>query len=331
MDNESYGVSDSGHVEMAFGALSATLDRINGIEGLKLQPSQVYVYSILEADGELSRAERVAGNESFFGAIGSGLQAVWEFIAKIFKGIWNFFFGSGEDAIAKKEAEAVAHVKANIEIMEAKHKAIDAQTGRAKAADKADDDEQAKKKADRDAKFEKEEKEWKAKSAKRISEKLELVAKAERTSQKLTAVADPADEGKYKGSSFATLHNSMVSILAGMQHTDRDNVIKKAANITDILTALATQFDINKYLGKMKDSRVPLDRIKSQLSSSIKDLETRVKATKKNDSALPALKKDLTAGKEFLQSLVNLNKYLEDAIDDCVKFSNWLKVNYNVL
>lgn len=329
MDNEDYGVSDSGHVGMAFDALSASLDRINGIEGLSLVPAQVYVYSILEADGSLSRAERVAGNESFFGAIGNGLQAVWEFIAKIFKGIWNFFFGSSDDTIAKKEAAAASRVDSNIEEQKKRHKDIDDRLAQHKAADKADSEEEAKKKAERDAKYKKEEDEWKAKASKRREERDEFVGRAELTSQKLTAIADPAEDGKYQDTAFHDLHFKLHTILLSMQHVDRDNAIRKAGNIGDILTALEAQFEIAKYLRKMKDSRVPLDRIKSALSTAIRDLETRVKAAKKADPKLPKLKNDLTAGKEFLQSLVKLNEYLEAAIGDCVKFSNWLKNNYN--
>ena len=329
MNNEDYGVSDVSHVGMAFDALDASLDRINGIEGLSLVPAQIYVYSILEADGTLSRTERVAGNESFFGAIGNGLQAVWEFIAKIFKGIWNFFFGSSDDTIAKKEAAAVTRVESNAEDQKKRHQEIDDRLAKAKAEDKADDEEKAKKNAEKNAQYKKDEDEWKAKVNKRREERNGFVERTERTSQKLTAMADPAEDGKYRDTTFEDLHFQLHTVLKAMEHVERDNAIRKSGNINDILTALQGHSDIKYYLGKLKDARVPLDRIKSTLSKAVNDLETRVKATKKNDPKFAKLKSDLTAGKEFLQSLVKLNEYLEAAIDDHVKFSNWLKVNYN--
>jgi hypothetical protein len=328
MSNEDYGVSDAGHVGMAFDALTASLDRLNGSESYSLVPAQVYVYSILEADGALSRAERVAGNESFFGAIGNGLQAVWDFIAKLFKGIWNFFFGSSDDAIAKKETAAITRVESNAEEMKKRHQELDDQIAKNKAENKADDEEAAKKKAERDAKWKKEEEEWEAMNGKRRAELSDLVDKAERTSQKLTAIADPSEEGKYKGTTFENLHDELHIALGKMEHVDRDKVLRKAISIDGFVKALESQFEVKKYLGRMKDARVPLDRIKSNLQSAISDLEKRVKATKKNDKELPKLKSDLAAGKEFLQALVKLNQYLEDAISDCVKFSNWLKTNY---
>lgn len=329
MSNEDYGISDPHHVEMAFGALGASLDRVNGVEALSLVPAQIYVYSILEADGTLSRAERVAGNESFFGAIGNGLQAVWEFIAKIFKGIWNFFFGSSEDAIAKKETAAITRVESNAEEQKKRHQEIDDRLAKEKAEDKADAAEKAKINEEKNAKYKKEEDEWKAKVNKRREERNGFVERTERTSQKLTAIANPAEDGKYSDTSFHDLHFQLHTVLKGMENVERDNAIRKSGNINDILTALQGHSDIKHFLGKMKDARVPLDRIKDELSKAVNDLETRVKATKKNDPKFAKLKSDLTAGKEFLQSLVKLNQYLEAAIDDHVKFSNWLKVNYN--
>lgn len=328
MNNEDYGVSDSGHVGMAFDALSASLDRINGIEGLSLVPAQIYVYSILEADGSLSRAERVAGNESFFGAIGNGLQAVWEFIAKIFKGIWNFFFGSSGDTIAKRETAAIARVESNAEEMKKSDQVHDERMAKLKAEDKADKEEAEKKKAERDAKYKKEEEEWHAQRNQRKEELQTLADKAERTSQKLTALADPTNEGKYKGTTFEALHNQLHGVLTNIQSADRDNIIAKAGKLNDVVQAIEHQSLISRQITRMKNARVPLDRIKSSLQSAINDLEKRVKETKKNDPGMTKLKSDLMAGKEFLQSMVELNKYLEATVDDCVKFSNWIRKSY---
>lgn len=329
MSEEDYGVSDASHVGMAFDALDASLDRLNGNEALSLVPAQIYVYSILEADGQLTRAERVAGNESFFGAIGNGLQAVWDFIAKIFKGIYKFFFGGTEEwGVAKKEDAAAQTVEANKKEQQERQEKLHKEIAEFNAKSKADDEEREKKNAARQAEYEKGQKEWEEKSAQRKEERQAFADKAERTSQKLTAIADPAGEGKYKGTTFEALHNQLHTVLTNIQSADRDNIIAKAGKLDGVVQAIEHQSLISRQITRMKNARVPLDRIKSGLQSAINDLEKRVKETKKDDPGMAKLKSDLTAGKEFLQSMVQLNQYLEATIDDCVKFSNWIKKSY---
>lgn len=81
--------------------LQGTADFIAGVEGFSgaYTRAQQYLWSCLESSDTVSYKARVGGME---GMIGDGFSAAWEYVAKIFKSLWNFFFGSGEDAADTK-------------------------------------------------------------------------------------------------------------------------------------------------------------------------------------------------------------------------------------
>lgn len=95
--SEDYGQIDNDHLETIFVAMDDTMGGVTGAEGFGLTHAQKYTYAVLEANDSLTRSQKVDGNESFFGQIGDGLKAVWEYVQKLFKSIWNFFFGKKED------------------------------------------------------------------------------------------------------------------------------------------------------------------------------------------------------------------------------------------
>lgn len=101
---ENEGIPDSPHVEILFEALNDTLDNVGGNEGLPLTQSQHYARGVLSASG----VRNVAGNESFFGSIKNGAVAVYDYIVKMFKSVFGFFFN--RDA-AKAADDAKAEVK----------------------------------------------------------------------------------------------------------------------------------------------------------------------------------------------------------------------------
>lgn len=101
--DENYGSVDNDHLETMFVAMDDTMGGVTGSEGFGLTHAQKYAYGVLDASDSLSRVQKVDGNESFFGKIADGLQAVWEYIKKMFKNIWGFFFGgSGKESAADK-------------------------------------------------------------------------------------------------------------------------------------------------------------------------------------------------------------------------------------
>lgn len=96
MNEEDYSLLEPEHVEQV---LQGAVDTVEGLENHLPAPTraQAYLYSTLEVSGLLSRKDRVMGVEGFVSAIGDGLKAMWEYIKKIFKGIFGVFF--------KKEAK----------------------------------------------------------------------------------------------------------------------------------------------------------------------------------------------------------------------------------
>jgi len=116
-DSDNTELYEDDHIEEVFTALDDTLDEVAGTEGLT--KAQTYMWSVLNANGDVSYQQRVAGNESFFSKVGDGLAKVWAYIKKMFNGILNFF-GLGEkkepgmsiteqtDAILKANQENLA-------------------------------------------------------------------------------------------------------------------------------------------------------------------------------------------------------------------------------
>lgn len=97
-------IPDRPHVEIMFEALNDTLA---GVECKNLSEAQVYAEGVLMATGAL-RMNTVEGNEGFFSSIGNGAKAIYDYIVKMFKSVWGFFFN--RDA-AKEAKEAKAEVK----------------------------------------------------------------------------------------------------------------------------------------------------------------------------------------------------------------------------
>jgi len=89
-DNEEFVAPETGHVGLVFTALSDTVNAIAGTESLTT--AQIYLHGVLSASGGLSYAESVSGAESFFSNVKAGASKAIEYIKKMFKSIWGFFF-----------------------------------------------------------------------------------------------------------------------------------------------------------------------------------------------------------------------------------------------
>lgn len=108
-DGEGYAVPDTAAVEIPFDALNDTIaQEVAGNESYALTDAQRYMEGLFIANGTL-RANSVSGNESFFSKVGSGARAVYDWIKKMLKSLWDFFFK--RDA-PKASAEAKDEVKA---------------------------------------------------------------------------------------------------------------------------------------------------------------------------------------------------------------------------
>jgi hypothetical protein len=124
--SEDYGQIDNDHLETIFVAMDDTMGGVTGSEGFGLTRAQEYTYAVLGANDSLTRQQKVDGNESFFGSIGDGLKAVWEYVQKLFKSIWGFFFG-------KKEGGAQAEIDNTKEALTVAKVALEKPSGDTKA------------------------------------------------------------------------------------------------------------------------------------------------------------------------------------------------------
>lgn len=108
------GLPDGPHVEIAFDALNDTIENVTGNESLT--QAQMYMEPILAANGLISHADRVQGMEGFFSKIGEGASKTWEYIKKMFKSIWEFFFKKEAPALAKATKKTVEDAKVAMDI-----------------------------------------------------------------------------------------------------------------------------------------------------------------------------------------------------------------------
>ena len=98
VDNEYEDLPAAEHVDTM---MDAVIDTVSGNEGISF--AQHYAHGVLGASGSLSSR---TGVEGFFDSVGAGLKAVWEYIKKMFKAIWGFFFGDS-DKSAKASSKKV--------------------------------------------------------------------------------------------------------------------------------------------------------------------------------------------------------------------------------
>lgn len=105
------------HVETVMNGL---MDSLSGNEGMDLTSAQRYVHGVLYADGSVRALESydVAGNEGFFSKIGEGVGKVWEYIKKMFKSIFDFFFKSEKKKTEEKVDAALKEAEAELAAMD---------------------------------------------------------------------------------------------------------------------------------------------------------------------------------------------------------------------
>lgn len=111
-ENEEFVAPETGHVELVFQALGDTVNNIAGTEGLTT--AQVYFHGVLNASGGLSYTQSIAGAEGFFANVKEGAAKAIEYIKKMFKSIWGFFFKKEGPEEAKAVKAAVTEKKAEL-------------------------------------------------------------------------------------------------------------------------------------------------------------------------------------------------------------------------
>lgn len=103
------------HFETAMDGMIDTVE-IAGVENFSgaYSYAQRYLWSCLESSDTINHIQRRQGLE---GLVTDGLAAGWEFIKKLFAGIWKFFFGDGEDSVKDDESKTTETVKKNEEAL----------------------------------------------------------------------------------------------------------------------------------------------------------------------------------------------------------------------
>lgn len=114
-DNDEGYVPEPEHVELV---MDGFLDTVNGTEGLQPTHSQRYLQGALYAAGEIRSIGDVTGNEGFFSAIGDGAKKAWDYIVKMFKSIWDFFFKKDLKEKETKVDEAIQKVEDSIKTVD---------------------------------------------------------------------------------------------------------------------------------------------------------------------------------------------------------------------
>lgn len=112
-NEEDMGIAEPEHLETMFDALDDTFTNVDGTEGLTR--AQHYAQAVLVGAGMVR--PQVAGNEGFFQTLGEGAKKIWEYIQKMFKSMWAFFFGKGSDTSKAKVEKAEATVAENQKVM----------------------------------------------------------------------------------------------------------------------------------------------------------------------------------------------------------------------
>lgn len=116
-DDDDASIQDVPHVEIMFEALNDTINGVSGTEGFNLTEAQVYAQGVLMASGTL-RTTSVEGNEGFFSSIGSGAKSIYDYVVKMFKSVWGFFFNRDAKKAAEEAKAEVKVEKQKIEVIE---------------------------------------------------------------------------------------------------------------------------------------------------------------------------------------------------------------------
>ena len=111
-DPDTFVIPDVPEVNVMMDALDDTVDQMDAVAGgesITLTANQRYFEGVLYANGVIPLSA-MQGNEGVFSSIGNGFKTAWDWIVKMFKSVWNFFFSRDNAEVA---AETKNEVDAN--------------------------------------------------------------------------------------------------------------------------------------------------------------------------------------------------------------------------
>lgn len=337
------GLAEPEHIEMMFDALD---DTISGTESYSLTSAQLYAQSVLLSNRMATRADMVSGVEGFFSKIGDGVKAIWEYIQKLFKGIWNWFFGPKEKKMSILE-ETEAHIKASQErlagIANARGQAISdsfmkTMREHLAAAEKNGTPEE-KKKAEEGIQllqlgYEKGHKEFKIKEVVEIAIKInsrgqkaldEICERAANEYKGYISLIEHDHSDKFSGTAFEDDYKNYRKWT--LEHKDKplDAYIKIPKGINSLHAVTAAQDSLQKVIKDLESERSGISStFKAAAIDRIKSLEEKVKRPEMQEHNREKFRKDLTACKLFLSLTTQAIKQIERTAENVKRIDDSL-------
>lgn len=110
--DELESVPEPEHVELV---MNGFIDTVTGAEGFT--KAQHYLEGVLFSNG-IIRQHQVGGTEGILSSVADGAKAGLEYIKKMFRAIWDFFFKSEKKELEKKVNKALDDVEKDLKAME---------------------------------------------------------------------------------------------------------------------------------------------------------------------------------------------------------------------
>jgi len=179
--------------------------------------AQIYLYGCLDASDTLSYKQRMAGME---GMVGDAFGSIWDFIKRVFKAVWGFFFGSGDDTVEAEVEKSEKKVKGNKEALQT-------------AGKKGKSEEQSDKII---------------KSAKKTAEKIKNDPKSTAASKKSAEkiIADAMLTAAKKASEKEVTADQMLSTLAKINDVQRALIIKRVGAAENLRKQFSEHVEKNR-------------------------------------------------------------------------------------
>lgn len=348
-------VVDPDHAETV---MQGVIDTVDGVESMTgtYTAAQRYLYSCLDSSDTITHNQRRDGMEGVVSAIGSGLNTMWEYIKKMFKSIWEFFFGSGEGSASSGGGSSKKVVEENTESI----KEVANSTPPAETVEKVE--QKVKKKIKKIKESPKASSQAKTK-AKQVEEKLEKATEGKKGKEKAAAVKEAANEivkadeeglteikgicdqllqriNKWKNpqdnsskikdpkilESYREQRKTIMEI--GAEMADQSE-FKNVLTIDSLQKAIAAQKDIADVLEGLSDTVKHFRSAKDQINTQVSGIEAMLNMTEdKRDKKTLNIK--LTSLKELGGFMFNIHSDCEVLFNICKRLSDAVAKLVNV-
>lgn len=356
--DEILDIPEPEHVEVIFKALSDTVvPDVAGVEGLT--KAQTYAFAVLRANGQITQREAIAGTEGFFSAVGAGARKVFEYIEKMFKNVWNFFFGKSETGLENIMADTEKTLKQNQDSLKAwaaqdakLRENVNAQWIKTEAdldafmkgstATPSEKQEAEKAKETMEAAKDKPDTE----KVKVVAEAMEKVAKINSRTQKgleeagkkavaeyekyrVLARVDHSD--KFNGTIFESEYNSYKHTQLEFAKKGIEQYVMVPQGMRTLGDAARAQEGLSKVITDLNGEARSISKgIKADLISRIKGLQEKVDRPNSSDAAKVAFQKSLDACTLLLKLTTEVILQLKGTAENVKRISNMINRLFGV-